>query len=243
MQAALSTRPVQLEAYITEQASDLQQAFALRYTVFSEAFNANIDSDDGLDKDEFDEVCHHLVVKDISQNKVVAYSRILVHSSAQASEFYSAGEFELTPILTHGFRYMEIGRTCIDANYRSGAAIALLWGHIAQFMLSNNIDALMGCASIDLSAGTSKALSIMNYLRQKHFTQADQRAVPKQGLPQVTTERCTPADLPPLLKAYLRMGCKACGEAYWDKAFNTADVLLLLHKDEINMRYLKHFLR
>ena len=49
--------------------------------------------------------------------------------------------------------------------------------------------------------------------------------------------------MPPLLKAYLRIGLKVCGEPCLDKAFNVADALILLDRKDMNQRYLRHFTR
>lgn len=244
MQAALSKATVPLAANITKDPSDLQQAYALRYQVFKEAFDAQFENEEGLETDAYDDQCEHLVVKDLESNAVIAYSRIMTHYHPTSSDvFYSSGEFDLSKVLESNKRYIEIGRTCIHPDYRNGTAIALLWGQIGQFMLNHDIDYLMGCASIDLQPGVAKALAVMNYVRQHHFSDEGKRVVPKQGLPAVEFERCQKSDLPPLLKAYLRMGCIACGEAYWDREFNCADVFLLLDRNKLNMRYMKHFLR
>src|SRR5690606_36027942 len=104
-------------------------------------------------------------------DRVVGYSRILTNElAARAGGFYSATEFDLTNILEPGKRYMEIGRTCVDPDLRSGAVIGLLWSGIAQFMSAHNIDFLMGCASIPLADGYSRAVAIVDYLREHHFT-------------------------------------------------------------------------
>ena len=49
--------------------------------------------------------------------------------------------------------------------------------------------------------------------------------------------------MPPLLKAYMSLGAKACGEAYWDQQFNCADVFMLLNVSELNPRYTRHFMQ
>ena len=141
----------QLEAYITTDRHDIESAFRLRYSVFSENFETTFNgNDNNIDKDSFDEYCHHLVVKDCTTNSVVAYSRIITHELAMNHKgFYTASEFDLTAILDPSKRYMEIGRTCIHKDYRRGAAIGMLWGSIGNLCWTNNMDYLMGCASID----------------------------------------------------------------------------------------------
>ena len=181
-------------------------------------------------------------MKDVASDRVVGYSRILTNDlAAQAGGFYSETEFDLSSIVKPGKTYMEIGRTCVDPDFRSGAVIGLLWSGIAQFMSAHNIDCLMGCASISLNDGYSRAIAIINHLREKHYTSEDQRAEPKVHVPRIDVDIDGKSLIPPLLKAYLRIGVKVCGEPCLDKDFNVADALILLKREEINQRYLRHF--
>ncbi len=234
-----------LVARITDDPTEIRQAMALRYRVFADAMGAQLTgSEAGLDQDRFDDVCLHLIVKDLANDRVVGYSRILTNElAAQAGGFYSSTEFDLTNIIEPGKRYMEIGRTCVDPDFRSGAVIGLLWSGIAQFMSAHNIDFLMGCASIPLAGGYSRAVAIVNYLREHHFTPEHQRATPKVPMPRVDTDLDGKSLMPPLLKAYLRIGLKVCGEPCLDKDFNVADALILLARGDMNQRYLRHFAR
>ncbi|ASP40252.1 hypothetical protein CHH28_16905 [Bacterioplanes sanyensis] len=234
-----------LVARITQDADEIHQALQLRYKVFVEGMGAKVPTaTQGIDQDDYDPHCLHLIVKDVHQDQVVGYSRILTNDSAAAAGgFYSASEFDLSQIVQPSKRYMEIGRTCVDPDYRSGAVIGLLWSGIAQFMAAHDIDYLMGCASISLADGISKAIAIVDHLRDKHFTDPSMRAEPRVHLPRTEVDLDGRKLIPPLLKAYLRIGVKACGEPFHDKDFNVADVLILLGKDDINQRYLRHFAR
>ncbi len=234
-----------LIARITDDPMEIRQAMELRYRVFAEGMGASLPTaSEGIDRDHFDDVCLHLIVKDIINNRVVGYSRILTNElAARTGGFYSATEFDLSNILQPGNRYMEIGRTCVDPDFRSGAVIGLLWSGIAQFMAAHKMDYLMGCASISLNDGYSRAVAIVNHLRDKHYTSEDMRAEPKVHMPRIDVELYGKALVPPLLKAYLRIGVKVCGEPCLDKEFNVADALILLKSDEINQRYLRHFAR
>lgn len=232
-----------LVARITRDPVEIRQALQLRYRVFAEGMGAKIDAGEaGIDRDAFDDVCLHLIVKDVSSNQVIGYSRIITNDIAeQHGGFYSASEFDLGNIIQPGKTYMEIGRTCVDPDFRSGAVIGMLWSGIAQFMSAHNYDFLMGCASIPLNDGYARAIAIVNHLRDKHFTPADLRAEPKVHLPRISVDMDGAALVPPLLKAYLRIGVKVCGEPCLDKDFNVADALILLGRDDINRRYLRHF--
>ena len=244
-QLQLQPQTSTLVAYITDDTTEIQQAFQLRHQVFSSEFSAQLNSQtSGIDRDKFDDACHHLIVKESDSQRIVAYSRIITSDIAkQHHGFYTAGEFDLSNVIDHKKRYMEIGRTCVSDDHRSGSAIALLWGQIGQFMMDNNIDCLIGCASIPFANGSRQTLAVIDYLRSKHFSNEHLRVTPKHPLPQLQNNIDGKSLVPPLLKAYLRMGCKVCGEAHWDKEFNVADVVVLLERENINMRYMKHFLR
>lgn len=252
MQHAIASRQLQTEvresaltARITTDPDEIQQALTLRYQVFAQDMGANLPTaSEGIDKDRFDDLCHHLIVKDEINNRVVGYSRILTNELAnQTGGFYSSTEFDLSNILKPGYNYMEIGRTCVAPDFRSGAVIGLLWSGIAHFMEHNHIDFLMGCASIPLADGYSRAIAIIDYLRNHHFTDEYTRAEPKVQMPRTEVVLDGKRLIPPLLKAYLRIGVKVCGEPFLDKDFNVCDALILLGKKDMNQRYLRHFVK
>ena len=232
-----------LVSHITTDVAEIHQALQLRYRVFAEDMGATVESaDQGIDKDHFDDACHHVIVKDLVSNSIVGYSRIVTSDMLELTGgYYSATEFDLSAILKPNKRYMEVGRTCVDSEFRSGAVIGLLWSTLVTFMKDENIDYLMGCASISVAGGSAKALAAINYLRKMHFTPEDLRAIPKIAMPALTTQLDGKSHLPPLLKTYLRIGAKVCGEAFLDRSFNVADVLILLARTDINQRYLRHF--
>ena len=85
----------------------------------------------------------------------------------------------------------------------------------------NRIDYLMGCCSIPVSGGFEQANAIMDHLREKHMTPDNLRAVPKIPVPATSTELDGKSLVPSLLKAYLRIGVKICGEPYLDADFRS----------------------
>lgn len=50
-----------------------------------------------------------------------------------------------------------------------------------------------------------------------------------------------PARVPPLIKGYLKLGAKVCGEPAWDPDFNAADFPVLLSMAGMDERYRRHF--
>lgn len=216
----------------------------LRYRIFAGELGADIDGGDtGLDTDKYDAHCQHLMVLDNHNGEVIACTRILTEDAAVATGgFYSASEFDLEMIEALPGRVMEIGRTCVAAEHRSGAVIATLWQGIAEYVTARGYDYLFGCASIGLEDGGTTAHAIIDTIRAKHMTPDSQRVRPYYGLPMADKRPAITPKMPPLLKAYVSLGAKACGEAYWDRDFNCADVFMLLNVSDLNPRYARHFL-
>ena len=101
---------------------------------------------------------------------------------------------------------------------------------------------MFGCASIGLEDGGATAHAILDTIRAKSMSPMSQRVRPYYGLPQADKKLEGSVRMPPLLKAYVSLGAKACGEAYWDRDFNCADVFMLLNVSDLNPRYARHFL-
>jgi putative hemolysin len=136
---------------------------------------------------------------------------------------------------------LEIGRTCVDGAYRNGATIAVLWGELAEVLNEGGYRYLMGCASISMQDGGIQARAIMQRLRERYLCTEHLRAEPRHPLPQLDLPSNVIAEMPPLLKAYMRLGAKICGEPCWDRDFQVADVFILLKRDELCPRYARHF--
>lgn len=216
----------------------------LRYRIFAEELGAQIDGgDQSLDRDTYDPWCEHLTVRDTHSGRIVACTRILTDSRApDAGGFYSSGEFDLAMVDALPGRVMEIGRTCVDRDFRSGAVIAVLWHGIAAYITTHGYDYLFGCASIGLEDGGAQAHAILQQIKSRHLAPATQHVRPYYPLPAADGRVHEKVRMPPLLKAYLSLGAKACGEAYWDREFNCADVFMLLNVSDLNPRYARHFL-
>lgn len=205
--------------------SEIREAQKLRYRVFAEEMGARLNCrEPGVDHDHFDPWCQHLIVRDEAHGRIVGTYRILTPEAARrAGAYYSESEFDLTRFLHLRARLVEVGRSCIDPDYRSGAVITLLWNGLARFMVENNYDYLMGCASISMADGGHNAANIFAALRDQ-MASVEYHVFPRYPLPvaQLANER--PAETPPLLGAYLRVGARVCGAPAWDPDFNTADL-------------------
>ncbi|AIR87979.1 L-ornithine N(alpha)-acyltransferase [Pseudomonas cremoricolorata] len=221
----------------------LEEAQALRYTVFSSEFQARLNgAEQGLDTDDYDIHCRHIGVRDLNTGKLVATTRLLDHQAASSlGRFYSEEEFSLHGLGQLQGPILELGRTCVDPAYRNGGTIAVLWSELAEVLNEGGYSYLMGCASIPMQDGGVQAHAVMQRLRERYLCNQHLRAEPKNPLPSLALPSNITAELPPLLKAYMRLGAKICGEPCWDEDFQVADVFILLKRDQLCPRYARHF--
>ncbi|HOB60950.1 MAG TPA: GNAT family N-acyltransferase [Candidatus Competibacteraceae bacterium] len=222
---------------------EIQAAQRLRYAVFAEEMGATLHNRiPGLDHDRLDHYCQHLIVRD-GLGQVVGCTRILTPEAAQrAGGYYSQTEFDIAPVLALPGRFMEIGRTCVHPDYRNGATISTLWSGLAAFIAEWEIDHLIGCASIPLGEDDGAAQALYAELAQRHLVPEALRVRPHLPLPRRDGMVRSKHAVPPLLKAYLRLGAQIGGEPCLDPDFKVADVFILLPTTRIERRYARHFL-
>ena len=224
--------------------TEVAEAQRLRYKVFAEEMGARLAGHDGLDRDGFDAFCEHLLVRDAATGRVVGTYRILdPHMADEAGGYYSAGEFDLTRLLHLAPSMVEVGRCCVHPDYRDGATIRLLWAGLAKFMQRNGYEYLIGCTSIGMVDGGHLAASLYTRLREEHLAPVEYRVFPRCPLPIDALQKDLEASCPPLLKGYLQLGARICGEPHWDPDFNTADLLVMLSMSNMSQRYAGHFLK
>jgi putative hemolysin len=224
--------------------AEIREAQRLRWQVFAEEMGARLDSPEpGLDIDLYDPWCEHLVARDSATGEVVGTYRILAPEAAkQLGNFYSDQEFDLTRLGHIRDRMVEVGRSCVHPDYRSGATIAQLWSGLADYMRERGYDYLMGCASIGMQDGGHNAAGVWHAVRRQHLAPPEWRVFPRCPLPlEALGEEAAPL-VPPLVKGYLRVGAYVCGEPAWDPDFNTADLLILLPMLKVSPAYARHFL-
>lgn len=224
--------------------AERRAAQKLRWRVFAEELGARLATPEpGVDRDEFDAHCEHLLVRD--GNEVVGTYRILSPKGArEVGAWYSEGEFDLRRLEAIRGRMAELGRSCIDARYRTGGVIALLWAAIARHVIARGYEYLCGCASMCALDGGAGAAQFFQETRTTASMAPEQYHVhPLRPLPALDAGSAVEkARVPPLLRGYLRCGAYVCGEPAWDPEFRTADFFMLLPVAELKERYARHFL-
>jgi putative hemolysin len=231
---------------------DIREAQRLRYHVFVEELGARLSvpcgSPAGHDVDIFDPYCEHLLVRSRASDStelgpVVGTYRVLTPAAAKRiGGLYSETEFDLTRLRALRPRMVELGRTCVHPDWRSGGVILALWGALAGFMQRNRLDIMIGCASVSMRDGGHLAASLWTQLRSTHLAPIGWQVPPRLALPVEELDSAAPAEVPALIKGYLRCGAKVLGPPAWDPDFNTADLPMMMRLDEMPARYRKHFL-
>ncbi len=218
-------------------------ALRLRYRVFAEEMGAQLPDNAGRDLDEWDAHCDHLMVRDDRTGDVVGSYRILRPSVAkQLGRSYSAAEFDLAQLAPIGDSLVEVGRSCVDPAHRNGAVIGLLWGGLARYMLLSGHRYLGGCASIPLRDGLDNAATVVRQSMTKSPPPRGFSVLPRQPWNYAERGDVARPVVPPLLRAYLRLGAWVCGSPAIDFDFGTADLYVLLDMERIDRRLARRFL-
>lgn len=222
---------------LAQGAEDLRAAQALRYAVFVEELGgqgAGVDHAARIEHDAFDAVCDHLMLRERASGAVIGVYRVL--PGARASDgpgFYSAAEYDLTPLQTSGRRLLELGRSCVRADHRSGTAMFHLWTGLARYVAATGAEVLFGVASLKGTdaAAHAPALSLLHHA---HRAPRDlrPRATRYQRMDLIAEadldRRAAMVALPSLIKSYLRLGGMVGDGAFVDRAFNCIDVCMIL---------------
>jgi L-ornithine Nalpha-acyltransferase len=245
-----------LQARLAETAADIDAAQALRYRIFYERLGARPRPETAWrqrDADHFDNDCDHLLVFDHScgiGNVVGTYRLIRRETAARLGGFYSAKEFDISPVICHPGEILELGRSCVDPGYRNRSAMQLLWSGIAAYVFHYGIVLMFGCASLP-GVNPDALAEPLSFLHHYHRAPAAMR--PRALVDRyVEMDRLRPdaidatralAALPPLIKGYLRLGGFVGDGAVIDEQFNTTDVCILVKTDLVNHKYSRHYER
>jgi L-ornithine Nalpha-acyltransferase len=238
----------EFEVKIASTPSEIEQAQRLRFEVFNVELNKGLKSsfDRGLDVDEFDPYCDHLIVREFCSGDVVGTYRMLRGSQARQNiGFYSEKEFDLSRIKQLDGELMELGRSCARKDFRDRALIPLMWEAITEQVRKHKVRYLFGCGSLYNTAALEVS-SIYGLLKKKYFAPDPCRVSPVgecrfKGLIDipVTDEQALFQKLPSLIKGYLRIGSLVCGPPALDVEFGTTDFFLLLDFGAVKDDYLK----
>ncbi|MEM9159717.1 MAG: GNAT family N-acyltransferase [Verrucomicrobiota bacterium] len=229
---------------------EVRKAQRLRYKVFNLELGEGLSSSEksGLDADRFDEVCDHLLVEDVNREEIIGTYRLQTGVNAKVRiGYYSEQEFDFAPFESLRESTIELGRACIAKEHRNMVVLGLLWKGIAQYAKLNGSRYLIGCSSITSTNpldGLAATEKLRKYMAPEHLL-----THPKNGYichAEVNEEEFRAAfsalEIPRLMRAYLTLGAKLCGEPALDLDFKTIDFLTLLDLESLGPRAMRKFL-
>lgn len=245
-----------LVARLADTVEEIEAAQSLRYRVFYEEMSAIPSAEVAATKrdfDRFDDICDHLLVIDTKRDDlpggVVGTYRLLRSSVAERNGgFYTSDEYEIGRLVSGHGETLELGRSCVEEEYRNRPTMQLLWQSIAQYIFHYDIGIMFGCASMPGTDPQALALPL-SYLYHYHLAPPAlrpvalrERYVDMQILPEDKIDRRGAlAELPPLIKGYLRLGGFVGDGAVVDYQFNTTDVSIVVKTDLVTEKYMKHY--
>ncbi len=216
--------------------ADLLAAQTLRFLVFNLELNEGLEASYATcrDADPFDEVCDHLVVEDRATGDIVGTYRVQTGTMAAAHRgFYSAGEFDFSPLASFGAQLVELGRACVHSQHRNVGVLSLLWQGVVHYARERGGRYLVGCSSlptVDPAVGAGAYSQLMRI----HLAPEPWRTRPLPAfhcpLDQIAVE---PVRLPRLLSGYFSLGAKICGPPALDREFRTIDFLTVMDLEEL----------
>lgn len=249
-----SAGPLEVRLATSEQ--EIAAAQALRYRIFHQemgAYASDAARRLGRDIDAYDDHCDHLLVidrRETRQPHVVGTYRLLRQDVAAIySGFYSEGEFDLSALIESAAgrgQLLELGRSCVAAEWRTHATISLLWRGIASYLRLHGVSHMFGCASLHGAELRAHAAEL-SYLHHHHLAPAGLRATATCRAdvdllaPGSYDVRAAQRALPPLVKGYLRVGAMVGDGAFVDRQFNTVDMFVVMPVEAITSRYLDRF--
>jgi putative hemolysin len=256
-----------LEVRLARKRREIKLAQRLRYQVFYEEMSAvpTLRAElRRLDEDPYDAVCDHLLVVDeagyddadawggLKRQKVVGTYRVLRQEVAERTlGFYTQSEYDIAPLVearSPHYRFMELGRSCVQGPYRNKRTVELLWHGLWTYVREHKIDVMIGCASLPGTDPDAHAMAL-SFLHHNALAPPEWRCrahddlyVPMDRLPRDEVDmKAALKSLPPLIKGYLRLGAYVGDGAVIDRQFGTTDVLIILPVEKIDPRYFEHF--
>ncbi|MPR05347.1 GNAT family N-acetyltransferase [Pseudomonas sp. MAFF 212408] len=217
-------------------AQEVREAQQLRFTVFNQVFEMSaVANAGGINADEFDDYCDHIIVRDTKTSCVVGTYRVMSPTAAhRMGRYYAEQEFDMSGLGPVRTSVIELGHACIHQDYRSGSVLRLLWGGLARYIQRERCEYLISCSSVSASDGGRNAAALYHAFTSKHYAPAEFRVTPYDPFPIHAFDAAYVPVIPTLLKGHLRRGAWVCGHPAWDRDYNSADFFMLLPLSKLN---------
>lgn len=250
-----SLRAGNLEVFVASRPEEIQASQDLRYRVFFDEMGAvpmgGIKAQK-RDFDQYDDICDHLLVVEHvdggGTNVVGTYRLLRSEPMKRVGHFYSESEFDISPIKQYSGNILEVGRSCVDKNFRNRAVMQLLWRGIGAYVAKFDIALMFGCASFH---GTDPKEHAMALAYLHHYHQAPENLCPA-ALPErfinmnlmdkeAVDTKVAFTMLPALIKGYLRLSGYIGLGAVIDPEYNTTDVSIVVQTAQVTEKYAQRY--
>jgi putative hemolysin len=213
---------------VAETEADIRAAQRLRFVAFKQGEDVP-----GIDADEFDDICTHILVEENGTGRLVCCFRMLpLTGGAEIGRSYSAQFYELSALKDFEGPMVEMGRFCIHPDARDADILRVAWGAMTRFVDENGVEMLFGCSSFK---GTDAELYADAFAMLKDRHLAPRRWLPRVKAPSVfrfaqklrlrkPDAKLAMLGMPPLLRTYLLMGGWVSDHAVVDAQMNTLHV-------------------
>jgi putative hemolysin len=223
-----------LRLAVTE--ADRLAACRLRFEIFNLELGEGLVSSyaTGLDQDQFDMVCDHLLIEKKCDATIVGTYRMQSGDMAKRHfGYYSAREFDFSPFESVRSQVLELGRASIAREHRTSEVLTLLWRGITQYAQHHGLRYFLGCSSLgttDPDGGWALYQQLQPFMARPQFHTIP---TPAFELPPPMQSPLPTAKVPKLLKTYLAVGSRICGPPACDREFGTIDFLTLMDLEEM----------
>lgn len=219
------------EARFAATEDDIRRAQGLRWRAFRAA--RGLGEAGGIDADDFDPICRHVLVEERRSGTPVAAFRLLpLSDGTEIGRSYSAQYYELSALAGYPGRMVEMGRFCLDPDWHDPDILRVAWAAMTRYVDAEGVEMLFGCSSF-MGTDAEAYLDAFAMLRARHL--APKRWLPKVKAPRVfrfaarlrgqsPDRRRALQALPPLLRTYLTMGGWVSDHAVVDHDLGTMHV-------------------
>lgn len=237
------SRTSNFEVKITQESSELQKAKKLRLkdhslhksnpalkpSIQNNTLQAKqlIEQQQVLIHDGYDSFADHLIVIDHVHDKVIAYVRLIdAYTAYKIGGYYTETQFNLNKLFAKQTFYLEMSRLVIDPEYQNIETATLIWSGITKHAQDKGVDAIIGSLSLPLNQGIM-SYSLLRHLKKHHISAGHCRVQPYQLLPDPgsASDVCNNCDNP-VIEYFFNQGVKLCGDAYWNKELNHAELFI-----------------
>ena len=230
--AAMGLIGGRFQSRLADGAADVRSCQRLRFLTFIEARGLAGDGT-GLDHDELDDHCRHVMVEDTRTGDLVCCFRMMpLSDGSEIARSYSSKYYDLDALARYPGKMVEMGRFCVHPDYKDPAIVRVAWSAMTQFVDDEGVELLFGCSSFH-GVDEETYMDAFALLKERHI--APKRWLPKIKAPSVfqfaqrlamrrPDMKLALSRMPPLLRTYLVMGGWVSDHAVIDNELNTLHV-------------------